>query len=223
MNKMYRINGNTNVRVNDEIEGALRDSEYVRSHLHLVVRRRNEEMSQVLKREFLNVDLELRIRLDMICEYDQCSADAKVTKNLLDLTGISETEAWEIAEENTISETIVSTMESLFDLGTDEDPMFWIATSRTGIDGAAVLAANPVFQSFCEEQNVEACAILPSSRHELLLVPERQENAWSYKELADLVASVNCSGIVSSDITLDSVVYRYDMNTDSINIAASAM
>ena len=223
MNKMYPINENTSVRVNDAVGAALRDPEYIRKHLHLVVRRQDGEVTEVLRKEFLNVNLEMRVRLDMIGDFDQCSADAKVTKSLLELIELSEKDAWNIALENTAAESIISTMGTLFPMEMTEDPVFWICTTKSNIDGAAALATTAVFKDFCEDQDVDACAILPSSRHELLLLPEKEPLQWSYKELAELVDFVNGSGIVSSDIKLDSVVYRYNALTDSIYIAAKAM
>ena len=69
------------------------------------------------------------------------------------------------------------------------------------------------------EQGIESVLILPSSTQELLIIPENDNVC--YADFASMVDEVNRAE-VDPLIQLDPVVYRYDLESDSIKIVAEA-
>ncbi len=212
----------------NQICAVLTDPEYVKKHLRLYVQRRDTKQKDELKRHVLNLDLVMKVGIDFM-ESNDTTSNVVVSSNLLGLSGLSEDEAWEVAEQNTASESIVGSMSNIL-FGSDDMPsMFFIATTKNKdgrlsySNGGALLAIKKTFRDFCRNLGVDACAILPSSTQELLLIPENDDMPATYHDLANLVRDVNASGVTDPRIALDPVAYRYDLNTDSIEIAATAI
>ena len=59
--------------------------------------------------------------------------------------------------------------------------------------------------------------ILPSSIHEVLLLPD--EEGISYDELSQMVAQINYSEVLPQD-RLSNQVYRYSRKSDSIEVVS---
>ena len=210
-----------NETVNDAVLEALLDREYVLSHLRLAVRKKSIEESDVITQTVLNVELFMRLRFECLSD-DDSTASTRVTNQILNLAGISAEEAWEAARQNTAKELVVGSMSELL-FGDDSlESMFYIATTKDKLDGAAAIAFPEMFKSFCEVHETSGVCILPSSTEELLLIPEAPD-MFSYADMAELVSSVNASGVTDPRIALEPVSYRYDAITNTLSIAAMAM
>lgn len=93
-------------------------------------------------------------------------------KAYLRMLAWSEEKAWKIAEENTKRDTkIVSLTKILFDDGFDEEDFLYVVTNKYKWLGASSALNLDTLRSFAEEHNTREIVLLPSSIHEMLIVP----------------------------------------------------
>lgn len=93
-------------------------------------------------------------------------------KAYLRMLAWSEEKAWKIAEENTKRDTeIVSMTKVLFDDGFDGEDTLYIVSNKEKWLGASTALNLDTLQSFAEEHNTKEIVLLPSSIHEMLIVP----------------------------------------------------
>lgn len=90
----------------------------------------------------------------------------------------------------------------------------YMLTNDTGINGAFCLLYDDVIKNFAKEQNWNVY-ILPSSVHELMLVPEQEDTALEF--LAELVVEANQTAVGLIDLLSDNIYY-YDRDRDEISI-----
>lgn len=94
------------------------------------------------------------------------------------------------------------------------EPLF-VLTNETGIYGAVCILYRNVLKNFADKLGKDLI-IIPSSVHEVLLLP--LDNEVSYKELNNMVVTINQSEVLPMD-QLSNHVYRYERSTDRISIA----
>lgn len=96
-------------------------------------------------------------------------------------------------------------------------PMF-IMTNRKGINGATCLIYEDVLKNFAEKLR-EGFYILPSSVHELILIPE----SWIQdpSDLGAMVKEVN-EAVVADDEILSDSVYHFNREKNSLELAVCA-
>ena len=130
-----------------------------------------------------------------------CIAFLKVSEQLLDRVRVSEDEAWKRATENTCEETtIVSLGEAIsevmgfeYDEKMDEEEPFYIISNKCGIQGASAVLNRQALETFAEYNNVNKLVVLPSSIHEMLLIPCRE--GVNLSDYSDMVARINRTGV----------------------------
>lgn len=146
---------------------------------------------------------------------DQVAQDLQITKE----------EILSIARENTenenfnisgISDTMAEILRQDPDLPEDyiedmigpmrEDEKMYIITNESKIDGSAAMLSDATMQATYERIG-EDFYILPSSRHEVLAVPE--SSISDPADLKEMVESVNATEVSKSDYLSDNV-YHYD-------------
>lgn len=210
-----------NEALNKAILEALTNKKTVLTSLRLAVHKKGDRRPGEIVQEILNLDLFMRIRLQCLSDEDS-TASTRVTAQLLELTGLTEEECWNAARSNTERELIIGSMSEIL-VGDDSmESIFFVATTKDKLDGASAIAYPELFRAFCKAHETSGVCILPSSTEELLLIPETPDMC-SYKNMAELVSSVNASGVIDPRIALDPVSYRYDIATDTLSIAAKAM
>ncbi len=101
----------------------------------------------------------------------------KVQRQLLQHVEISEDEAWQRAEENTNSETVIASIDELVDeptllerCGTTTAP-FYVVTNGFGNRGAASILNRKALKDLAQRLDVNEFLAIPSSIHEMLLIP----------------------------------------------------
>ncbi|MCR5715398.1 MAG: DUF5688 family protein [Lachnospiraceae bacterium] len=99
----------------------------------------------------------------------------------------------------------------------EENPLVVVATNQLRRYGASCII-NPQFMRDCAEKFGKNIYILPSSVHEVLLIPEYRE--MEAKVLLDMVLQVNSTEVEAGDFLADSVYY-YDREKDRISIVAN--
>ena len=99
-------------------------------------------------------------------------------------------------------------------MGMPEPPMY-VMTNETKINGAAAMIFTDKLQEFAEQHDT-SFFILPSSVHEILLIPANEE--MDVKNLTDMVREVNDTQ-VSPDEVLSYNVYFYDKDEKQLMLA----
>lgn len=92
---------------------------------------------------------------------------------------------------------------------------FLMATIKGNINGAAVLLYPGFLKSIAEKLGAKELNIIPSSIHELLLLPMDEKTKRNY--ILDMIAEVNREEVQPEEKLSDSL-YIYDLETDSVRV-----
>lgn len=98
----------------------------------------------------------------------------------------------------------------------EKNPVYVLSTMN-GSYGASSILFTDIFQKVCEDFDCNLF-ILPSSVHELILVPDRAAQ-WSSEELLEIVKDVNRTVTEDKSLLADNVYY-YDRKVGKVKIAA---
>ena len=146
-----------------------------------------------------------------------------ITDNLLTAYGITVEELHQTAVSNMSDDArLTSMMEMLFgladcpseDAASIADAMY-VLTNTSGFNGAAMLLNNTVMDSVADRIGADFL-ILPSSIHELILIPRK--SGIDKDTLEQIVRDVNASQ-VSPHERLSSHVYTYDLAHHELKLA----
>ena len=92
------------------------------------------------------------------------------------------------------------------------DEMMYVITDTTCMNGSAALLNDQVLQEIAEKfSHSQSCLIIPSSRMELIAVPD----TIPAEEVLEMVKSVNEEVLTQRDY-LSTNVYRYDKNSHTL-------
>ncbi|MBR1741565.1 MAG: hypothetical protein IJ733_06775 [Lachnospiraceae bacterium] len=92
---------------------------------------------------------------------------------------------------------------------------FLMATIKGNINGAAVLLYPGFLKSIAKKIGAKELNIIPSSIHELLLLPMDEKTKRNY--ILDMIAEVNREEVQPEEKLSDSL-YIYDLETDSVRV-----
>ncbi len=101
---------------------------------------------------------------------------------------------------------------------TDEDifagdsPMY-VLTNKSKLYGAACILQKDILDDFCNQQDVNDFYIIPSSIHEVLLLPKNNE--YDDKYLSEMIKEVNSTELSVEDVLADRV-FVYDRGLSQI-------
>lgn len=137
------------------------------------------------------------------------SYSIKVSKAILDRANISEVEAWEQAQTNTEEETSLESMAKVMcemmnmEYSEDMDEMtpFFIISNKSKVKGASAILNKKVLAEFGERYHTNKIVVLPSSVHEMLLVPYTEE--IDLDTFSDMVGQVNSSEVDPTEQLVD--------------------
>lgn len=137
-----------------------------------------------------------------------------VTKEMCAVMGIAPEQLIRQLQDNTAKqaiaiENIMDTMQKRFNEKSDEKVSLYLATNYDFYNGASVLCASNFFDKAVEAVK-GSFYLLPSSRHELLLLPESEiPRDIDPSELTELVKEVNACKCVWEDRLTDQA-YHFD-------------
>lgn len=208
----------------DGVIGKITDWAYVREHIYpmIVSAEDNEEMLRTLvSKPFLDLAVIMYIRLDDILQIGG-EATVKVSKEMISSLNVSEEEAYDAAMNNMKSDgynvqDIFTVIRDRIDEDIPDDvnrEKMFVMTNADKRYGAVGILDFVGVVSELEKTNIY---ILPSSVHELLLVPEATDVDVSM--LKNMVIEVNES-TVSREEKLSDSVYYYNSGSKEIIIAA---
>lgn len=198
----------------------------------------NRESNQELLKEVPYVEfLDLAIVFYLILEETRNGQmTALIHTSHMTSWGTTKEELYQLAKKNTpeLLPVRIKTMkevlknllkENMWDIGEDDDEMMdellgeeripiYVLTNERQVNGACCLLYEDCFSKFAKEQEADLI-ILPSSIHETLLIPEREET--SYEELSSMVTEINQNEVPEED-RLSNQIYRYSRSLGTIEI-----
>ena len=172
------------------------NKKFIISHMYLGIQKAsNEEIEKKMcELEGLESFLFIRDR-----DENGGSYSAKVNEQMLKLINVSVDEAWERAKENTFAETEIQSITSLlFGLGgmpnemaeTKSDfPELYVISNNCRFRGASAILDRRALKTFAKEHGVDELVVLPSSVHEMLILPYQDD--MNLDDLSDIVKEVN--------------------------------
>ena len=178
----------------------------------------------VVKRNFLDLQMVVRI---IVAENEGGLQSAKVTQALMNSWGISEDELFIKATENTEKEIRIGNMlDTLFgnrvQVSIDEfepntnndDTIMFVFTNKIGINGAGGFACKTALKKLANKFN-SGFYILPSSIHELLVIPMETDNKLTRFSFTEMVQEVNANEVRPEE-RLSDHCYYYNKVTEEI-------
>lgn len=133
----------------------------------------------------------------------------KVSEMFLAKADVTKAEAWERAKENTFADTQIESMakvlSELMGIPYTEEleasmPMF-IITNRKKVRGASAICDREHLTEFTEEHNTKKLLVLPSSIHEMIIIPYTDD--MDIEMFSDMVSQVNASEVAPEDRLTD--------------------
>ena len=181
--------------------------------MKLVNTQKNKQMLQDLPSiPFLNLSIVFYICLG---ENSEGSANAKVTNKMLEGFGVDVKELYEQALLNMKGEMSMLTL-----MNPDPDEkmcgLFVLSNTRR-LEGAAEILLDETKEKLVEKFRGSNLFILPSSIHELILIPDTE--GFDAETLLLMVQEVNETEVDEKDFLADAV-YLFNGNTKEISIAA---
>lgn len=186
---IYEANCSIDFDINE-----LFDREFVLSHLYIGLQRESTE--ELVKRgcDFEGIESYLYIRRD---RNEGESYSVKLNEGILERAHITEEEAWRSAEYNTNRETTIQSMAMVmaelygmeYSEELEEMTPFYIISNECKTKGASAILNKEVLAQFGRKHNTEKIVVLPSSIHEMLLVPYIEE--MSLEDFSAMVGEVN--------------------------------
>jgi hypothetical protein len=202
--------------------------------LRLVNYEMNQRMLHNMPHKIVMNDLTVTFQI-MVDYTTEGLRSAVISNELFQRIGTTVDDMYEIALENTMklfpasirdmNEIILSMLntgmedmedcQELKDLNipTGEEPRMYVLSNNTGIYGAATLLYPGVLKEFVEKTGYDLF-ILPSSLHEIILVPVTS-NDYRVEDLKSMVSEVNQNNVPREDI-LSNNVYRFSRKENRI-------
>lgn len=188
--------------------------------------RNREFLEDVPHREFLDLSLVYGVE---VCGLEQGIGTIRIHNSHLGLWGVEEEDLFAAVREN-MAHMEDATLESMSDVLMDltgvnlcsdaEKDFLYVLSNKNRLNGAVQMMNERMLETAADRIG-EDFIILPSSLHELLLVPDGNRGGTEeyVRELADTVREVNDTHLKPWDI-LSYHVYRYEKETGKLAIVA---
>lgn len=202
------------------IEQRMKNREFVLEHISIGIQKECEETVVKKKSDFDGMEFYL---------YISCSAGVekriqkKITRKNLDEIGLTEIEAWKKADENLQKHTIIKNITdvlsgicrnepdsrtlceqmNLEDNGIELSIPMYVISSDSGLWGAGAIYNKEMLERFAELHNVKKLVIIPSSIHEMILVPS--PDFFDEEEWNQMVFEINRSDVPELERLTDQV------------------
>ena len=185
----------------------------------------NEEMlAKIPHRDFEDLAMVYRFKLEI---KEAAISYVLVTDTMMEAYGVTEEQLHEDACRNMVEKddmvimSMDEMMESLTGIPVSEQPWspipipFYVATNQTKQFGASVME-HPDFAETAADKMGGNYFIIPSSVHELMLLPD--DGCIELQAIEDMVAEVNATQ-VKPEQRLSNTVYHYDTETGRMETA----
>ena len=146
-------------------------------------------------------DLEEYFRVFMEPYNDDSYPTVVVQKAHLDGLGIDATELRKAGRENLrkvvqilpMAEVIAALMG--MDVPSGDEELLYVATTKDKLHGASIMLLGDVLTDFCKDHGLDSVCIIPSSKHEILLVKGAMDRA----EIDAMIREVNETQVAEQD------------------------
>lgn len=190
--------------------------------VQLINRKMNESVLMDIPYMPFLEDLAVIVLVDLEKNLRKC-ATIKVTNRMLELWNVSFEEVYHKAYLNLTKEQAVvkSIAEILSDMGCDdvdglENIPMYIMTNETKVHGATMILRESLLQDLTRKFDSDLM-ILPSSLHEVIIVPTKSLFPFSEREMNKMVQEVNQTQVDDIDILSDHV-YLYKEKSGWYNL-----
>lgn len=129
-------------------------------------------------------------------EYLYISGDQwsfKVKPGQLEIVHIPLADAWTYAIKNTCKDTEIVSMQEMLDMlgcaGMPGESPLYIVTNKQRINGAAGILNIPMLEDFAKDHQTEKIMIIPSSRHDCLIMP--YDEKYGINEVTQMIIEIN--------------------------------
>ena len=224
--KEYQLGPEVSVK---DITDVIADFEKVKFRIYprVIATEGNEAFLQnAVSRQFLDMSVTYHIDIADLFE-EKGSASVTISKSLMQHYGVDEDQLFRLAiinqrEKGMDDLGMVEVLKSigypavmLPDIPPEEDPMH-IVTTPDRLYGASFLL-DPESLDKVAEGFGEGFMIIPSSIHELIVIPESKVQ-MPIDELFVMVKEVNANEVKPDEVLTDSV-YHYDIQTKEVTVA----
>lgn len=185
--------------------------EYILEHITMAVQK--DGIENIVKRAsgFEGIEEYLVMMDDSLCS--DGSMTMKVHADLLEQSRISETEAWAQAEKNLHGAVKIESMREVMErmMGKEfaemcgVDDAMYIITTKSGVKGASAVLDKETMKAFAKKHHTKRIAVLPSSIHEMLLIPHADD--WEESDLSSMVREVNLTEVAPEERLTDRVYF----------------
>lgn len=168
----------------------LLDTGFVLDNVLIGVQKESTEDLLRRESEFEGIESYLYVQIDEACSF-------KLNRGQLRTYNLTEEELWNKAEENTRRDTVVKSMASVMSemmgvrIPEDEAGGLYVVTNTSKYKGAYGALDRELMKGLAYKLGVKGFAVLPSSIHEMLLIPFEDEREVDMKMLNEMVWQVN--------------------------------
>lgn len=182
--------------INIDLE-RLQKPEFVLQNIRIGIQRVSSEPLVKADTEFSEIEKYLYIAWD---DYF-----IKVKKGFLDMVGVKESDAWNVAEKNTFLESRIMPMGNALseltgvDIPKDEvAPNMFIVSNKQKRKGASAILDPEIRILLADQLNTKRLVVLPSSVHEVIVVPFEDE--VHLETLSQMVREINDAEVSDEDV-----------------------
>ena len=150
------------------------------------------------------------LETDDVCEF----GTIRIHKGFLNAWDITEDSLYQIAKENMVNDFTTTPLDNIINAVLEEDTelleekvYLYVLTTQSKIHGAIGMLQTGLLDAFMKKYETEKLIILPSSVHEVLLVP--YEKIDTDINLHEMVQEVNATQLTEDEF-LSNNVYSYD-------------
>lgn len=175
--------------------------DFIMRNLYIGVQKEGMEDIAKSGTDFEGIEKYLYVKMDV-------NASFKVTYAMLDALKVSKDGAWEAAESNTFAGTRIVPMAEMLSEMTGQEiqeadgiPGLYVVTNAMGFRGASAILDKASLEKLACRLNVHRLIVLPSSVHEMLVLPDNGEGHM--EELHAMVQEVNQAQVAPEERLTD--------------------
>lgn len=169
------------------------EKNYVLNHIFIGIQKNSEEEIVKRKSNLEGLETYLYIREEIDSTH---MVGVKVTSGYLKTVGLPEESAWIRASDNSCSETMLSSLsrmiaemtDTLYEEENDVNPIYVVTNTKKQLGASAILDKH-VLERIGQKHKTNQLIILPSSIHEMLVVPYTY--GFDLESMTEMVRDVN--------------------------------
>lgn len=173
------------------------DRDWVKEHLSIAVQK--SSLEELIKKDLKKLEGIEAYLLVKESENEEQSYSMKIESSHLKQWDISEEEAWETAYKHICEETHIvgmsQMMRELFGapVEEEEDDMMYVISNHDKMKGASAILNEKALKEFAQKKGISRLFVLPSSIHEMIIVPDHGE--YELSDLSGMVSEVNATQV----------------------------